>query len=125
MSINVEDFKTKLTYPSRPVRPEILGKKISDVSVDDLAAAMAAKTEYDLAMAAYDEAKKAYNADEARLEAEFKSALEVDHGISGHPNADKLYSIAWSYGHSAGLGEVVTHYNELADLVVGTKLVSA
>jgi len=47
----------------------------------------------------------------------FKLKLERRHGLTGHPRADKLWELAWGYGHSAGLGEVEIYYQELAELL--------
>ena len=46
-----------------------------------------------------------------------KAALELDHGLVGHPKADLLYEIAWSLGHSSGYNEVKNYYDELAPLL--------
>jgi hypothetical protein len=49
--------------------------------------------------------------------AEHKARMEANHGLSGHPKADKLYEIAWEFGHSAGYGEIEIYYDQLVDLV--------
>ena len=62
-------------------------------------------------------ARQAYGAETARLEALFRSDLEDEHGMKGHPKADLLFSKAWSMGHSSGYGEVANYYDDLVDLV--------
>jgi hypothetical protein len=51
---------------------------------------------------------------EEQLRQGFKSALFKELGITGHPNAEKLFQIAWDRGHSYGYSEV---YNEALELV--------
>lgn len=47
----------------------------------------------------------------------FKMDLEAVHELSGHPKADKVYELAWEWGHSYGLDEVMSYYDDLAGLV--------
>lgn len=49
---------------------------------------------------------------------QFEKDLAEDFGVSSHPNKDKLYSLAWNYGHSSGLMEVYNYYSELVELLV-------
>ena len=64
-----------------------------------------------------EETRKEHRAETARLEAIFKADLEEEFGLTGHPKADKLYGIAWSYGHSAGYIDVAHYYDELSELL--------
>lgn len=59
-------------------------------------------------------ARAAYGAETSRLLELFKRDMFEDLGIADNPKRDKLFSIAWDKGHSAGLSEV---YNEAQDLV--------
>lgn len=63
------------------------------------------------------EQREAYRADRARLRDLFKADLEAEHGVVGHPKADKLFDLAWEYGHSDGHESVAYHYGELMGLV--------
>lgn len=47
----------------------------------------------------------------------FKERLEKEHGLENHPKKDRLWALAWEYGHSAGNSEVEMHYGEFADLL--------
>lgn len=51
-----------------------------------------------------------YYAEEARMEDLLRQDLEEEHGMTGHPKAGKLFDLAWSYGHSSGYHDVVSHY---------------
>ena len=48
---------------------------------------------------------------------ECESRLAKEHGLENHPKRDKLWSMAWEYGHSSGFYEVEQWYNELAELL--------
>lgn len=61
--------------------------------------------------------REAYRIDQQRLNALFQYDLEVEHGVENNPKKDKLFSIAWSQGHSSGWAEVALHYDEMADLI--------
>lgn len=43
--------------------------------------------------------------------------LAKEHGLTGHPKANLLYSMAYDRGHSAGMLEVAEIYETLADLL--------
>lgn len=111
-------YETKLPYPAKPKNPSILSAKAGALSDEELASVPKTKGDHEKAMADYREARAAYDKDEARLLAQFQADLEAEFGVVGHPKADKLYALAWERGHASGLAEVVTHYEELVDLVV-------
>jgi len=56
---------------------------------------------------------------EAELLAEitFRMDLEQEFKTKGNKKATKLFSLAWEYGHSAGFDEVLTYYEDMADLI--------
>lgn len=64
------------------------------------------------------ENKHKYVEETKRLEKEFKSDLEVEFDVLGHPKADKLFDLAWSFGHGSGFYEVYFYYSELSELVI-------
>jgi len=43
--------------------------------------------------------------------------LAKEYGVVGNPKEEKLFRMAWEYGHSSGLREVEMYYEELAELV--------
>lgn len=63
------------------------------------------------------EQRDLHNKDQARLIGLFRADLEAEHGLSQHPRAALLYSIAYDEGHSEGLEQVVNWYERLADLL--------
>lgn len=62
-------------------------------------------------------ARRIYNEAQERIDMAFKAALEDYYGIDGHPKADKLWALAWEYGHSGGYNEVECYYDELVVLL--------
>lgn len=46
-----------------------------------------------------------------------KDLLEASYETKGHPNASRLFSLAWEYGHSAGVQEVLIYYDDMVDLI--------
>lgn len=62
-------------------------------------------------------ARLARMADESELRARFRADALRELGLEGHPKGDRLFDIAWSQGHAAGLHEVLGHMEELADLL--------
>lgn len=65
----------------------------------------------------YKAALQAYGHETGRLEAQFKQDMFVELGIVGHPKADRLYSIAWEQGHSAGYSEILSYAWDMVDLI--------
>lgn len=58
-----------------------------------------------------------YRENEGAMSALVKRDLEVQEGLVGHPKADMLWSIAWDRGHSLGYSDVISVYEELAELL--------
>ena len=48
---------------------------------------------------------------------EHKSILENKYGTSGLKKADKLYALAYEFGHSNGYDEVENFYSEILELI--------
>ncbi len=60
--------------------------------------------------------KQAYQKEHFVLMARFKEDLHREYGMDTHQKAPMLFEKAWSLGHSSGLSEVVSYYEELVDL---------
>jgi hypothetical protein len=65
-----------------------------------------------------DELLRAGGNDETAIMAAWTSWLfeQQECDLLTRPVLDAVYGTAWSYGHSAGLCEVETYFNELCDL---------
>ena len=66
---------------------------------------------------AFRRARNEYYSEIARLSMEFKADLFEEHGVTGHPKAEKVYSLAYDYGHAAGYEDVASHFSSLVDLI--------
>lgn len=60
---------------------------------------------------------EAYRAEEARLNAEFRTDLESAYETASSPKKDLLFAKAWELGHSAGFAEVAGYYGDLVELI--------
>jgi len=47
----------------------------------------------------------------------FRAELEKDCGTVGHPKASLLFEKAWDSGHSGGIHEVRSEYEDLVELI--------
>ncbi|AMS01181.1 hypothetical protein AR9_g097 [Bacillus phage AR9] len=48
---------------------------------------------------------------------ELKRELEKFYNTSNHPKREKLFELAWEYGHGHGSHEVDFYYDDLIDLI--------
>lgn len=103
--------------PSRPKEPAIFRKCAADLTAEESRSLPRLKREHEQATKEYKEARDAYLRRQVELENEFKRDLEEEHGVTGHPKAERLFQIAWDHGHSAGFSEVLGWYSELAELI--------
>lgn len=63
------------------------------------------------------EERRKYYEIEAQLMSQFKQDLIAEHYATGWPKVDLCYEKAWEHGHSAGLHEVVTYFEDLVELL--------
>lgn len=103
-----DSYKNKLPYP---VGPALVGLR----TLKNQPAA--GEGEVHLEGKAREAAMQAYREEDSRLAEEFKADALAEVGLTGHPKADKVYHLAWEYGHSAGFSEVMNYLPDLADLV--------
>ena len=113
-----EAYNTNLPYPARVERPVVLNRKAADLTADEIVTLAQVKADYEAAQDAHVAARTAYNADRGRLEIQFRADVEAENGMTGHPKAALLWNKAWANGHSAGLSDVLTHYEDLVELVL-------
>lgn len=105
-----------MTVPSRPARPAIMRKFVSDLTHDEVASLPDVIADYTKAMNAYKISMAEHNAAEAQKVEDLRRQCEADFGMTGHPKADLLWSKAWENGHSNGLQEVYSSYADLVEL---------
>ena len=49
--------------------------------------------------------------------ADLKTDLEHAYSLQNHPKRNDLFTMAWERGHSSGINEVISEYDDLADLL--------
>lgn len=111
------EYKTAVPYPDRPKKPAILSKVAGDLTPQEIGSLAQVRSEYEAAKTAYAAAAELYGVDQRRLDNKFKTDLEAEYGLTGHPKADLLYSKAYEMGHSSGHAEVANYYGDLAELL--------
>jgi len=100
--------KGVLPYPIAPTKPTTDRPTHEFVELLD---------KYDLDMIRFKESMGEYRKEKDRLETEFKHDALESCGILGHPKADACFSLAYSYGHSAGFSEVYSYLSDLSELL--------
>ena len=53
----------------------------------------------------------------AALITQFKADLEKQFQVQDNPKKDKLWDLAWEYGHSYDLTEFFHYYNDMVELI--------
>ena len=110
-------YTSKIVVPSKPAMPADLRKTASMMSGPQIAALPTIKSEYEGALAAWNRAVESRQYDDQRLYNEFRNDLAIENGMEYHPKKDKLFELAWEFGHSAGYAEVASYYERLVGLL--------
>jgi hypothetical protein len=115
--MDTEKYKVKTAYPERPVKPAVLKKQVSDLTqaeISNLAVVMAC---WEDAQKQYVEKVAAYRQEENRLLNCFWNDLYVEAGVNrSDPFVQRMATIAWDRGHSAGFSEVAAEFEALMPL---------
>jgi hypothetical protein len=67
---------------------------------------------------AYNKHRQEYRDESNRLEAQFKTDLEEEYGVTDNPKKDLLYSKAYDDGHSGGFNDIESSYADMVDLIL-------
>ena len=103
-------------YIKRPVKPEVLRKRVSELTADEAECVANALSDYNAKMLAYKSAAMESSRRQQELHAEFKrDALEYV-GLLDHPKAAAIADFAWSEKHSSSYTEVIMFLNDLSRL---------
>lgn len=113
------EFKTKLIFPTKPKRPAVLNKKVSEVTDEEFASLTETVKAYDAALEQYDAEYKAYTQDQSRLYQLFETEALKDVGLAGHEAERRAWDYAYEQGHSSGCSEIYNHLQEIAYVVLG------
>jgi len=58
-----------------------------------------------------------YLEEEEKKRNELKVKLAKEYGIENNPKLDRLFEIAWGFGHSSGFNEVDIYFSDMVDLI--------
>ena len=111
--MNFELYKQTLTYPTRVTRPKI---DLYHLTPDE--AAERVRTQQKLEDQHRAEIQ-AYRDETTRLQALFRKDALEEVGLTNHPRADKAFAYAWQLGSSDGYWNVLSHLEEIADILIG------
>jgi phosphomannomutase len=111
--MNFDDYKNTMPYPAKLKKPYL---PIRHSSSNVMEYALALKN-YELAMAEYNNERDIYHKKDVDLYKKFMQDMFNELGIADNPKRDRLFSIAWDLGHSAGYSEVYNYASELVDLI--------
>jgi hypothetical protein len=115
--IAADHYRPQGIYPRKPERPDVLVKRVVDLTADEMGGLVAVKAEYESRMAEYKRSVEEWNREEARLREQFWADLRADNGVYGDdPFVQQTESMAWDRGHSAGMGEVAAEFGNLMPL---------
>lgn len=114
---NRDDYKKVFVYSKgKTIVNGVPRSKIDDATMKDYRAkGYSIEEDFDKT-GFYDESSKWTKA-RNDLEAEFKVDLLDEHGLTGHPKADRAFTMAWDRGHASGYQEVANEFDDLADLL--------
>lgn len=123
--MNFDKYKNKLEYPRASTFSvtyfykggQVVNTLRNDVYDHDVNADDYATQETVTDNDALKTARKAYSEETAALMEQFKNDLFFDNSLQRNDFTEKLYAIAWDKGHSNGLSEVVSEFEDLVVLV--------
>lgn len=107
-------YKQDEPYPDRPVKPIQPHHNAGSAKVREYLAEL---EKYEVDMARHKDNVIEWNRKEAELFATFKKDLFEDFGIVTNDKREKLFEIAWEYGHAYGYSEVYIYAERLAYLI--------
>lgn len=61
--------------------------------------------------------RREYRQKEREIQEEFKQDLFKAYKVENNPKKDRCYALAWEHGHSSGLFEVLSYFDDLVDLI--------
>lgn len=106
-----------LTLPALPVRP---GDTLAGLNAEERQALLDQHAEYDRARAAYDAALWTYQEQLRAIERTFAEDLAAAYLPGCNPATQaRVFTLAWTQGHSDGYHEVQSQYEALAGLIQG------
>lgn len=105
-------YDNKIPYPKKPSKPTLSTRTPSSSDLENYAKEQLEFTDKEIA---YKSNFNAYWEENARLHELFKQDLFKDLGIENHPKRDKIFSLAWQFGHSYGFSEVASYADDIVE----------
>jgi hypothetical protein len=112
--MNYEKYKNTLLYPGSVKKPSMPN---THPTAEEATAYIKELSGYKDSLTKNGELRRAYDAENSRLYDLFKADALEEAGLTGHPNADKIFAKSWEDGHSSGYYEVFSILCDLAELV--------
>lgn len=116
--MNVENYKVAYAPPAFVPKPHLSeSEKMDPEAIRKYAENVEKYNAYEVKLKEYD---KTYSRKQNERLMQFRQDLAIENGLDKFPKAisDKVYAKAWEDGHSSGLYEVATNYEELAEMVL-------
>lgn len=115
--INSGEFKAKTEILPYPTEPSVLKKPASQLTDVEIASLLAVKYKYEEDKVARKASQEAYYKEEGERLGRFWEALAEDFGVDpSDPFVQTMNGLAWERGHSGGLGDVVSAFDDLMPL---------
>lgn len=119
-------YVNTLPYPKRPDKPKhpVAPKKDATSSnyleyakqLEDYSKQL---LEYEqVSLKKYGEDILKYDEENIRLQNQFKADALEEVGLTGHPKAEKAFSLAYEEGHSGGFSDIYCHLCNFAELLL-------
>ncbi len=124
--MNYSKYINTLPYPeppSKPKHPIAPGKDATSADYLNYAKQLEDYSkqllEYEqVSLKKYREEMKSYRDETYRLRDQFKVDALEEVGLTGHPKAEKAYSLAYEEGHSSGFSDIYCHLCNFAELLL-------
>ncbi len=110
-------YRNKEPRPICPIKPDVLEKNILDLTKEEIFTLFEIREAYTENLNKFCIEKNSWNIKQDLMESRFKDDLEEEFGVKNHPKADLLYHKAWNLGHSYGLAQVLSDYENLVDII--------
>lgn len=102
-------------YPKSSSTNPLLRKTVRELTDEEIALLPGLRKKEEENLKEIQRQRDEYNKETGRLHNLFKQDLLKEYNVDPNsPMADPLFNMAWANGHSAGYGEVVSHFEELS-----------
>jgi hypothetical protein len=111
--MDFDKYKNTKPYPVKPLKPRLNPYHSSE----DVIQYSVRLKEYESEILEWQGEVSAYHKTDVDLYVEFRQDLFNELDIADNPKRERLFSIAWDMGLSAGCSEVYSYASQLVDLI--------